>query len=127
MNWMMANSRVVAAVADEIERDQFSGDDLGLGEKENLVTCHYLMHERHSLGSPLLPFVEDIDGIARLPTRMDNLKGLSDLDNDSASSSSTSNGFLTLSSPSDVALALLALKFESGGFSFIAAVVPSLD
>ncbi|KAI9169109.1 hypothetical protein LWI28_007077 [Acer negundo] len=36
---MMADSRAVAA-ADEIERDRFSGDDLGLDERKTLVQKH---------------------------------------------------------------------------------------
>ena len=50
------------------------------------------MHGRRSLGSPLEPFVENIDCIARLPTMTDNPRGLSDLEEGSTSSSSTSTG-----------------------------------
>ena len=50
------------------------------------------MHGRRSLGSPLEPFVENIDCIARLPMMTDNPRGLSDLEEESTFSSNTSAG-----------------------------------
>ena len=55
-------------------------------------SCYKLMHGRRSLGSPLLPFVDNINRMTRLPTMRDSPRGLSDLEIGSTSSSSSSEG-----------------------------------
>ena len=50
------------------------------------------MHGRRSLGSPLLPFIDNIDRMVRLPTMTDSPRGLSDLEIGSTSSSNSSEG-----------------------------------